>query len=55
MRICKPAQQSPRSPAEEPDPLTNLGDHPLPEDQFGGGDICSPEQDPSTEDDKPLD
>ncbi len=30
-------------------------EYPPPEEDLGGGDICSPEQDPSTEDDKPLD
>jgi hypothetical protein len=55
MRVRKPAERAPKSPADRPDPLTHLGDHPPSEDQFGGGDICSPEQDPSTEDDKPLD
>jgi hypothetical protein len=28
--------------------------HPPAEEDLGGGDICSPEQDPPTEDDKPL-
>lgn len=30
-------------------------DHPPPEDELGGGDICSLEEAPSTDDDKPLD
>jgi hypothetical protein len=42
------------SPAEKPDPLTKL-DHPPPEDHLGGGDICSLQEQPSTDDDKPLD
>jgi hypothetical protein len=55
---------SARSPiAEHPKPvvgpksdlLNDVGDHPAPEDQLGGGDICSPEEAPPTEDDKPLD
>jgi hypothetical protein len=29
--------------------------HPPPEEDLGGGDICSLEETPSTEDDKPLD
>jgi hypothetical protein len=28
--------------------------HPPPEEEFGGGDLCSPELDPPTEEDKPL-
>jgi hypothetical protein len=51
----KPAEQGPEDPGEKPDPLTIPGGYPPPEDQFGGGDICSPEAEPSTEDDKPLD
>lgn len=35
--------------------LTDLASQPPPEDQLGGGDICSLEETPSTEDDKPLD
>ncbi len=31
------------------------GDQPPGEEEFGGGDFCSPEIEPSTEDDKPLD
>jgi hypothetical protein len=38
-------------PPAEPDAL----DHPPPEEQLGGGDICSLEEQPSTDDDKPLD
>jgi hypothetical protein len=34
---------------------TSLASHPPPEDDLGGGDICSLESSPSTEDDKPLD
>lgn len=30
-------------------------EHPPPEDDLGGGDICSLEDAPSTDDDKPLD
>jgi putative SOS response-associated peptidase YedK len=30
-------------------------DHPPPEEDLGGGDICSLELEPSTEDDRPLD
>jgi hypothetical protein len=29
-------------------------DHPPPEEELGGGDICSLEQQPSTDDDRPL-
>jgi hypothetical protein len=50
-----PAEQAPAGPADKADPLTILGEHPAPEDQFGGGDICSPEAEPPTDDDKPLD
>ncbi len=28
--------------------------HPPPEDELGGGDICSPEESPGTDDDAPL-
>ena len=51
----KPAEQGSEDPGEKPDLLTIPGDHPPSEDQFGGGDICSPEAEPPTEDDKPLD
>jgi hypothetical protein len=34
---------------------TDASDYPPPEEQLGGGDICSLEQEPSTDDDKPLD
>ncbi|MGM4988686.1 hypothetical protein [Tardiphaga sp. OK245] len=55
MNVRKPAERAPEGPGEKPDPLTIPGDHPAPEDQFGGGDICSPEAEPPTDDDKPLD
>jgi hypothetical protein len=44
-----------KSPAEKPKLPACLGDQPPPEEQLGGGDICSLEEQPSTEDDKPLD
>lgn len=31
------------------------GRHPAAEEDFGGGDICSPERGPPTDDDEPLD
>jgi hypothetical protein len=34
---------------------SSQSDHPPPEEYLGGGDICSPEEQPSTDDDKPLD
>lgn len=37
------------------DILTDLNSPPPPEEQLGGGDICSLEEAPSTDDDKPLD
>lgn len=37
------------------DILTDLNTPPPPEEQLGGGDICSLEEAPSTDDDKPLD
>lgn len=37
------------------DALADLHSQPPPEEQLGGGDICSLEEEPSTEDDKPLD
>jgi len=55
MSIRKPAERGAGGPGDKPDPLTILGEHPPPEDQFGGGDICSPEAEPPTDDDKPLD
>lgn len=55
MRERHPAEQAPAGPADKPDPLTTVGEHPAPEDQFGGGDICSPEAESPTDDDKPLD
>ena len=36
------------------DVLKDLDSPPPPEEQLGGGDICSLEEAPSTEDDKPL-
>jgi hypothetical protein len=30
-------------------------DQPAGEEDFGGGDICSPDEEPSTDDDRPLD
>jgi hypothetical protein len=33
----KPAEEAPKGVGEEADPLSRLGDHPPPEDQFGGG------------------
>lgn len=35
--------------------LKDLDSPPPPEEQLGGGDICSLEEAPSTDDDKPLD
>jgi hypothetical protein len=55
MTIRKPQQHDPKLPAEKPGTHVMPGDHPPPEDDFGGGDICSPEVEPPTEDDKPLD
>lgn len=36
-------------------PCTTSTIHPPPEEDLGGGDICSLERQPSTDDDKPLD
>jgi hypothetical protein len=47
------AEVAPLGPGKEP--LERLGDHPPPEDQFGGGDICSPEETAPADDDKPVD
>jgi len=41
--------------ARKPQDAAKLPDQPSGEEEFGGGDFCSPEQQPSTEDDKPLD
>jgi len=43
-----------RPPARKPDPLAKRDDHPE-DDNPGSGDICSLEEQPSTDDDKPLD
>ena len=40
---------------EESAPPTEPDCQPPPEEQLGGGDICSLEEAPSTDDDKPLD
>jgi hypothetical protein len=37
------------------DVLKDIDTQPPPEEQLGGGDICSLEEAPSTDDDKPLD
>jgi hypothetical protein len=42
-----------KSPGQKSDPPAKL-DSPSSEDDLGGGDICSPEQ-PSTDDDEQLD
>jgi hypothetical protein len=42
------------SPAPQPGPVAKPGGHPAPEEQLGGGDICSLEEQPSTDDDTPL-
>ena len=44
-----------KSEGQPSDLCADLTSHPLPEEQLGGGDICSVEEEPSTEDDKPLD
>ncbi len=41
-----------RSSGAEPDGLVTI---PSPEEDLGGGDICSREAEPSTDDDRPLD
>lgn len=40
---------------DSPDKPKSVPDIPPPEDEYGGGDICSPEEETSTDDDKPLD
>jgi len=42
-------------PVARKTPCADRDSQPPPEDQLGGGDICSLEEEPSTEDDKPLD
>lgn len=50
------AEQQKKTPCEVlTDVLKDLDTQPPPEEQLGGGDICSLEEAPSTEDDKPLD
>jgi hypothetical protein len=51
----EPTEQGRDLPAKKPDLCDILNEHPAPEDQFGGGDFCSPEEEPPTDDDKPLD
>lgn len=43
------------SPEQKRGSLEKLDGHPAPEDHLGGGGICSPEEQPSTDDDVPLD
>ena len=52
---CKTSNQNEPRPEQNTEPSPDLGKHPPPEEKFGGGDICSPEQEPPTEDDQPLD
>jgi hypothetical protein len=54
MSKSKPVEPGEEAP-DKPDLCTILNEHPAAEDQFGGGDICSPEEEPPTDDDKPLD
>jgi len=38
----------------DPKTRSHSEEHPPPEDLLGGGDICSPEEEVSTDDDRPL-
>ena len=50
------AEPSGKTPCELlTDVLKDIDSPPPPEEQLGGGDICSLEEAPSTDDDKPLD
>jgi len=50
------AEQPKKTPCEVlSDVLKDIDAPPPPEEQLGGGDICSLEEAPSTDDDKPLD
>ena len=49
------ALNKPASAAESGTKAPGGRDQPLPEDELGGGDICSLEWKPPTDDDKPLD
>jgi hypothetical protein len=50
------AEQPKKTPCDLlTDVLKDLDSQPPPEEQLGGGDICSLEEAPSTDDDKPLD
>jgi hypothetical protein len=42
------------SSEQKRDSLEKVDGHPALEDHLGGGDICSPEEQPSTDDDMPL-
>jgi hypothetical protein len=48
----KDSKQPPHKPSQKPSP--RKPDEPPPEDEYGGGDIASPEISDQTEDDKPL-
>lgn len=49
-------EQPKKTPCEQlAEVLKDLDSPPPPEELLGGGDICSLEEEPSTEDDKPLD
>lgn len=48
-----PKSSTPKAHKKSPD-VAHRDEHPPPEEDFGGGDIASPEVCPSTEDDKPL-
>ncbi len=60
--MTKPILASPASAPHKPPPTVESGPNapgervdPPPEDELGGGDICSIEWTPPTDDDKPLD
>jgi hypothetical protein len=46
--------KSPPPPKPSPKPAPAERDQPAPEDEYGGGDIVSPEPSDDTDDDKPL-
>lgn len=48
-------EDGPNHSAQKPDAKTETDGQPAPEEHLGGGDICSLEEQPSTDDDKPLD
>ena len=55
MRSPMPAEHGDEAPSDEaPKQKPKNPAHPPPEEELGGGDICSPEETPAAEDEAPL-